>query len=91
MKVIDASTLGNEVKKLCEEASRGEVVVLTNGAARLFLQPEDDFNEAALDGNEALERELLKGLEGAAAPYSSEEMREALEKALRERKARVGP
>jgi len=82
MKAIPVQEAQGQLGQLIAEACRGEVIVLTDGNKRVTLEP-----GAAMDLEEEspeLEAELLKAANGPFTPYSSEEMRAACEKVIRE-------
>jgi hypothetical protein len=84
MKAIPVQEAQGQLGQLIAEACRGEVIVLTDGDKRVTLEP-----EVALDLEEdspELEAELLKAANGPFTPYSSEEMRAACEKIVREKR-----
>jgi hypothetical protein len=84
MKAIPVQEAQGQLGKLIAEACRGEVIVLTDGENKVTLEP-----GASLDLEEdspELEAELLKAVNGPHSPYSSEEMRTACEKIVREKR-----
>ncbi|MGO8764283.1 MAG: type II toxin-antitoxin system Phd/YefM family antitoxin [Limisphaerales bacterium] len=83
MKAISVREAEGQLGRLVAEACRGETIVLTDGDKRVTLEPrvldpEEDSPE--------LEAELLKAANGPFTPYSSEEMRDACEKVIREKR-----
>ena len=83
MKAISIREAQGQLGQLIAEACRGETIVLTDGENQVTLAPRVlDLEE---DGPE-LEAELLKAANGPFTPYSSEEMREACEKIIREKR-----
>lgn len=84
MKAVPIEEAATQLGKLIEEAHRGETIVLSDGEKKVTLMPgvtldlEEDSPE--------LEAELLKAVEGPHSPYSSEEMRAACEKIIREKR-----
>lgn len=84
MKAIPVQEAQGQLGELIAKACRGEVIVLTNGDKQVTLEPgvpldlEEDSPE--------LEAELLKAADGPFTPYSSEEMRAACEKVIREKR-----
>ena len=83
MKAIPVQEAQGQLGQLIAEACRGEVIVLTDGNKQVTLEPrlldlEEDSPE--------LEAELLKAANGPFTPYSSEEMRAACEKIIREKR-----
>ena len=84
MKAIPVQEAQGQLGQLIAEACRGEVIVLTDGDKRVTLEP-----GVALDLEEdspELEAELLKAANGPFTSYSSEEMRAACEKVIREKR-----
>ena len=84
MKAISVSEAQGQLGELIAKACRGETIVLADGDRRVTLEP-----GAALDLEEdspELEAELLKAANGPFTPYSSEEMRAACEKIIREKR-----
>ena len=84
MKAIPVQEAQGQLGQLIAEACRGEVIVLTDGDKCVTLEP-----GVALDLEEdspELEAELLKSANGPFTPYSSEEMRAACEKVIREKR-----
>lgn len=84
MKAIPVQEAQGQLGQLIAEACRGEVIVLTDGDKQVTLEPgvpldlEEDSPE--------LEAELLKAANGPFTPYSSEEMRAACERIIREKR-----
>jgi hypothetical protein len=83
MKAISIREAEGQLSQLVAEACRGETIVLTDGDNRVTLAPrvldlEEDSQE--------LEAELLKAVNGPHSPYSSEEMRAACERVIREKR-----
>ncbi len=83
MKAVTIQEAEGQLGELFAKACRGEKIVLTDGEHRLKLAP--DVLDPEEDSPE-LEAELLKAVNGPHSPYSSEEMREACEKIIREKK-----
>ena len=84
MKAVPIEEAEKQLGKLIAEALRGETIVLSDGDNKVTLTP-----GVALDLDEnspELEAELLKAVNGSHSPYSSEEMRAACEKILREKR-----
>lgn len=84
MKAIPVQEAQSKLGQLIAEACRGEVIVLTDGDKKVTLEPgvpldrqEDSFE---------LEVELLKAASGPFTTYSSEEMRDACERIIREKR-----
>lgn len=83
MKAISIREAQGQLGELIAQACRGETIVLTDGNNEVTLAPhvlnlEEDSPE--------LEAELLKAANGPFTPYSSEEMRAACEKVIREKR-----
>ena len=84
MKAIPILEAQGQLGELIAQACRGETIVLTDGDKRVTLEPgivldlEEDSSE--------LEAELLKAVNGPHSPYSSEEMRAACERIVREKR-----
>ena len=83
MKAISIREAQGQLGELIAQACRGETIVLTDGNHEVTLAPhvlnlEEDSPE--------LEAELLKAANGPFTPYSSEEMRAACEKVIREKR-----
>jgi hypothetical protein len=84
MKAVSIREAEGQLGRLVAEACRGETIVLTDGDKRVTLEP-----GAPLDLEEdspELEAELLKAVNGPHSPYSSEEMRDACERIIREKR-----
>jgi hypothetical protein len=84
MKAVSIREAQGQLGELIAKAYRGEVIVLTDGDKRVTLEP-----GMALDLEEdspELEAELLKAAHGPFTPYSSEEMRAACERVIREKR-----
>ena len=84
MKLISVREARGQLGQLVAEACRGETIVLTDGANEVTLSPRPVLDLEA-DSPE-LEAELLKAVNGPFTPYSSEEMRAACEKIVREKR-----
>jgi hypothetical protein len=83
MKAISIREAEGQLGQLVAEACRGETIVLTDGDNRVTLAPRIlDLEEDSPE----LEAELLKAANGPFTPYSSEEMRAACEKVIREKR-----
>jgi hypothetical protein len=83
MKAISIREAEGQLGQLVAEACRGETIVLTDGDNRVTLAPRVlDLEEDSPE----LEAELLKAVNGSHSPYSSEEMRAACEKVIREKR-----
>jgi hypothetical protein len=84
VKAISIREAQGQLGELIAQACRGETIVLTDGDRRVTLEP-----GVALDleeDNPELEAELLKAVNGPHSPYSSEEMRDACERIIREKR-----
>ena len=84
MKAISIREAEGQLGQLVAEACRGETIVLTDGDNEVTLSPRP-FLDLEEDSPE-LEAELLKAVNGPHTPYSSEEMRAACEKVIREKR-----
>jgi len=85
MKAVSIREAEGQLGRLVAEACRGETIVLTDGDKRVTLEPRIlDLDEDSPE----LEAELLKAVNGPHSPYSSEEMRAACEKNLREHRSK---
>jgi hypothetical protein len=84
MKAISIRDAEGQLDRLVAEACRGETIVLTDGENEVTLSPRPvlDLEEDSPE----LEAELLKAANGPFTPYSSEEMRAACEKIIREKR-----
>lgn len=83
MKAIPVQEPQGQLGQLIAEACRGEVIVLTDGDKRVTLEP-GVLLDLEADSPE-LEAELLKAVNGPHSPYSSEEMRAACDRVIREK------
>lgn len=84
MKAISIREAQGQLGELIAQACRGETIVLTDGDRRVTLAP-----GVALDleeDNPELEAELLKAASGPFTPYSTDELRAACEKVIREKR-----
>ena len=84
MKAVSIREAQGQLGQLIAEACRGETIVLTDGENEVTLSPRPTLDLDA-DSPE-LEAELLKAANGPFTPYSSEEMRAACEKIVREKR-----
>jgi len=83
VKAISIREAQGQLGQLIAEACRGETIVLTDGDNQVTLEPRVlDLEEDSPE----LEAQLLKAANGPFTPYSSEEMREACEKIIREKR-----
>ena len=84
MKAVPIKEAEGQLGKLIAEAHRGETIVLSDGDKKVTLTPGITLN---LDEDSAeLEVELLKAAHGPFTPYSSQELREACERIVREKR-----
>lgn len=84
MKAISISQAQDQLSQLFDAACRGELVVITKGNKQVILEP-----NVSLDLEEdspELEAELLKAANGPFTAYSSEKMRAACERVVREKR-----
>ena len=84
MKAISIREAQGQLGELIAQACRGETIVLTDGDNEVTLSPRP-FLDLEEDSPE-LEAELLKAANGPFTPYSTEEMRAACEKVIREKR-----
>jgi len=83
VKAISIREAQGQLGELIAQACRGETIVLTDGNNEVTLAPHVlDLEEDSPE----LEAELLKAANGPFTPYSSEEMRAACEKVIREKR-----
>ena len=83
MKAISIREAQGQLGQLIAEACGGETIVLMDGDNQVTLAPRVlDLEEDSPE----LEAELLKAASGPFTPYSSEEMRAACEKVIREKR-----
>jgi len=85
MKAVSIQEAKDQFEQLIEEASRGELIVISSGDKKVTLAPNYMFLDLEEDSPE-LEAELLKAVNGPHSPYSSEEMRSACEEIVRKKK-----
>jgi hypothetical protein len=84
MKTLTVEDAQSNLGQLITRANQGEVIVLTNGQQNVTLRP-----GAALDLEEdspELEAQLLEAIDGPYTPYSADEMRNIVERIIREEK-----
>ncbi len=84
MKTLSILEAQGQLSELITQVYRGEIVELADGDRRVTLAP-----SCGLDLEEdspELESELLKAANGPFTPYSSEEMRAACDKIVREKR-----
>jgi hypothetical protein len=84
MKAIPVQEAQGQLGELITQACRGEVIVLTNGDEQVTLEPGVPLNLE--EDSPDLEAELLKAANGPFTPYSSDEMRAACERVIREKR-----
>ncbi len=82
MKAISIGEAKGKLGQLIEAACRGELIVLTDGDKQVALEPNVNLDEDSPE----LEAELLKAAAGPFTAYSSEEMRAACERVVREKR-----
>jgi hypothetical protein len=83
VKAITIREAQGQLGQLIAKACRGETIVLTDGENQVTLAPRVlDLEEDSPE----LEAELLKAANGPFTPYSSEEMRAACDKIIREKR-----
>lgn len=83
MKAIPVQEAKGKLGELIAQACHGETIVLTDGDNQVTLEPRVlDLEEDSPE----LEAELLKAVNGPHSPYSSEEMRDACERVIREKR-----
>lgn len=83
MKAISIRDARGQLGQLLAEACGGETILLTDGLNEVTLSPRKlDLEEDSPE----LEAELLKAAAGPFTPYSSQELREACEKIIREKR-----
>ena len=83
MKAISIREAHGQLGELITQACRSETIVLTDGNNEVTLSPHVLDLEA---NSPELEAELLKAANGTFTPHSSEEMRAACEKVIREKR-----
>jgi hypothetical protein len=86
MKTLTVQETQSKLGQLISQANQGEVIVLTDGHHNVTLQPGVALNLE--ENSPQLEAELLKAIDGPFTPYSSEEMRDLVERIIREEKQR---
>ena len=84
MKAVSIREAQGQLGQLIAEACRGEVIVLTDGDKQVTVEPGGPLDLE--EDSPQLEAELLKAAKGPFTPYSSEEMRAACEKVIREKR-----
>ena len=89
MKTLTVSEAEGKLGQLLVEASRGDVIVLTDGNIQVTLTPRDAATpfDPEEDSPE-LEAELLKAVDGPHRPLVPGELREIADRALREHRTR---
>ena len=83
MKMLTVQEAQMQLGQLIAEANEGNVIVLTDGTQKVTLQPGAALN---LEDTPELEAELLKAIDGPYTPYSTEEMRNIVERIIRQEK-----
>lgn len=73
MKTLTVGEAQGQLAQLIAEAHQGTVIVLTDGEKQVWLDTQKPLDVET--DNAELEAELLKGMEGPLAPYTSHEMR----------------
>jgi hypothetical protein len=88
MKAVSIREAQGQLSQLVAEACEGELIVLTDGDRQVTLEPRGliDLEEDSPE----LEAELLKAVNGPHSPYSTEEMRAACDRILREKRDASG-
>jgi hypothetical protein len=86
MKTVTVQEAQSQLPQLIAEANDGNVIVLTDGHQKVTLQPGAALNIE--EDSPELEAELLKTIDGPYTPYSVEEMRNVVERIIREEKRR---
>ena len=84
VKTLTVQEAQSQLGELIAEANKGSVIVLTDGREKVTLQPGVALNLE--EDSPELERELLKAIDGPYTPYSVEEMRNVVERIIREEK-----
>lgn len=84
MKSLSVEEAQRQLGKLIADAYQGEAIVITDGDRKVTLSVEMpmDLEEDSAE----LAAELLKAVNGPHSPYSSEEMRAACERIVREKR-----
>ena len=83
MKSLSVEEAQRQLGKLIADAYQGEAIVITDGDRKVMLSVEMpmDLEEDSAE----LAAEVLKAVKGPHSPYSSEEMRAACERIVREK------
>lgn len=84
MKTLTVQEAQTKLGQLIARANQGEIIVLTDGERKVTLQPGTVSNLE--EDTPELEAEVLKAIDGPYTPYSSSEMRNLVEKIIREEK-----
>ena len=87
MKAVSIQEAKDQFEQLIDEASRGELIVISSGDKKVTLAPNYMFLDLEEDSPE-LEAELLKAVNGPHSPMREGELREIAEQALREHRAK---
>lgn len=84
MKAISIGEAQGQLGQLIAAACGGELIVITDGDKKVTLEPNVPLNLE--EDSPELETELLKAADGPFTAYSSEEMRTACERVVREKR-----
>ncbi len=88
MKTLSVREAQHQLSQLLVEASRGDVIVLTDGNIQVTLTPRGPGQEFDLEEDTPeLEAELLKAVRGPHAPFVEAELREMADQAVQEKRA----
>src|SRR5438105_4781766 len=80
MKTFTVAEAQTRLSQIIADVNRGEYIVLSDGEMKVTLCPGSAL-DLEQDSSE-LEAELLKGLEGPTKPYSREEVRGIVQRAI---------
>ncbi len=88
MKTVTLHVAKEQLSRILAEAHQGDIIVLTDGARRVTLEPSADHG-GALDldlqkDSPELGAELLKAAEGQFTPYSRRDLEGVADQVLRE-------
>jgi hypothetical protein len=85
MRTFTVAEAQKQLSQIIADVNRGEYIVLSDGDQKVTLWPGTaiDLDE----DNPQLEAELLKGLKGPFKPYSREELRSVVRRAIEDEKA----
>ena len=84
MKAIPIGEAQTQLSQLFDAACRGELIVITKGDKQVTLEPNDLLNLE--EDSPELEAELLKAAHEPFTPYSTDKMRAACERVVREKR-----